>query len=178
MKIISRSAAQTKKIAADLAKKILDTSIIDHRPSSATVVALCGDLGAGKTTFTQGFAKALGIKHRMLSPTFLIFRKYDIKKNLQSSRPEGRGSPGAAIFSAGGGSAFGGNFQFFYHVDLYRIHSAEELSILGFKKILHSPFNILLIEWAEKIKKILPKDTIWVQFEHGEKENERIVIMK
>lgn len=136
--MISRSAQETKKIADRLAKKILKKR--PHR-NHARVIALTGELGAGKTTFVQGFAKALGIKSRMVSPTFLIFRKY---KN-------------------------------FYHVDVYRIHLAKELTTLGFKKILANPQNILVIEWAEKIKKILPKDAIWVNFRHGRKENERLI---
>jgi tRNA threonylcarbamoyladenosine biosynthesis protein TsaE len=145
MRIVSKSAAQTKKIAAGLAKKILNT-----KPSTlnAKVVALVGDLGAGKTTFVQGFAKALGIKHRMVSPTFLIMRRYQVS---------------------------GIKYHDFYHVDIYRIHDPKELNVLNFKSILHSPLNIVLIEWAEKIKKILPKDTIWVNFTHGRKETERII---
>ncbi|MBI2025003.1 MAG: tRNA (adenosine(37)-N6)-threonylcarbamoyltransferase complex ATPase subunit type 1 TsaE [Candidatus Harrisonbacteria bacterium] len=136
--MISKSAQETKKIAAKLAKKILKEK--PHQ-KHARVIALTGELGAGKTTFVQGFAKALGIKSRMVSPTFLIFRKY---KN-------------------------------FYHVDVYRIHSTKELDVLNFKSILNSSENILLIEWAEKIRKILPKDAIWVNFRHGRKENERFI---
>lgn len=148
--MFSKSVLQTKKIAADLAKKIL-------RPTPyslhAKVIALSGNLGAGKTTFAQGFAKGLGIKHRMVSPTFLIFRNY--KLNVKSKKRHG--------------------FENFYHVDLYRIHNEKELDVLNFKSILHSPFNLVLIEWAEKIKKLLPKDTIWVQFTHGRKQNERFI---
>ena len=148
MKIRSTSGAQTKKIAADLAKKILNST---RYALHATVVALSGDLGAGKTTFVQGFAKALEIKHRIVSPTFLIFRNY--KLNVKSKKRH--------------------SFANFYHVDLYRIHDEKELDVLNFKSILHSPFNIAVIEWADKIKKLLPKNTIWVEFGHGQKENER-----
>lgn len=135
MKVFSKSPAETKKIAAQLAGR-------------GRVFALVGDLGAGKTTFVQGFAKALGVKNRIVSPTFLIFRNYKLKS---------------------------GKYKKFYHVDLYRIESEKELNVLGFKKILNDPKNILLIEWAEKIKKVLPKDTIWVNFTHGRKETERII---
>lgn len=144
MKILSKSAAQTKRVAARLAKKLLQ--VTDYG-LYASVVALTGDLGSGKTTFAQGFAKTLGIKPRVVSPTFLIFRRYKISKN----------------------------FQDFYHVDLYRINNIKQLDILKFKEILKNPQNIVLIEWAERIKKFLPKNTIWVEFNHGRKENERLI---
>jgi len=146
--MLSKSAVQTKKIAADLAKKILNAK---RFTLNAKVVALTGDLGAGKTTFTQGFVKPLGIKNRMVSPTFLIFRNYKVK---------------------------GLRYKDFYHMDLYRIHSPKELNPLNFKDILKDRHNIVLIEWAEKIKKILPKDAVWVWFEHGKKENERILLLR
>ena len=71
----TNSAVKTQKLAAKLAKEILKTG--PHQ-KHARVIGLVGDLGAGKTTFTQGFAKALGIKRRMVSPTFLIFRSYTL----------------------------------------------------------------------------------------------------
>lgn len=147
MRVISFSAQQTKKIAADLAKKILAGT---PYKKYALIVALVGDLGAGKTTFVQGFAKALGIKHRMVSPTFLIFRKYELRNK---------------------------KYDFFYHVDVYRIHSPKELNVLGFKSLIQNTKYIILVEWAEKIKKLLPKDTIWVRFKHGRRESERILII-
>jgi len=148
-KIFSRSSRETKKIAAQLAKKILkEKNQFGHR---AKVIALVGELGAGKTTFVQGFAKALGIRQRITSPTFLIFRKYKIPLNQLTKN----------------------QLLNFYHVDLYRVHSVKELKVLNFKNILHSPLNIVLIEWAEKIKKSLPSNTIWINFEYGKRPMER-----
>ena len=149
MRVFSTNLRQTRELAAGLVKKILASP--PHR-KHARVLALVGDLGAGKTTFVQGFAKALGIKNRMVSPTFLIFRKYGTSIRQPAD-----------------------NFQFryFYHVDVYRIQKSSELNALGFKKILSDPQNIVLIEWADKIKRILPKDTIWVHLEHGRHEKER-----
>ena len=141
--MISHSVRETKRLAATLVQKILASRL--HQ-KHARVVALIGELGAGKTTFVQGFAKALGIRHRVASPTFLIFRPYTLNANP---------------------------YTLFYHVDVYRIHDPAELSVLKFKEILSDPRNIVLIEWAEKIKKLLPKDTIWVRFAHRKKEHER-----
>jgi len=156
-RFLFKSAAATKIFAAKLAKKIISNKS-NFQLRTATIVALVGDLGAGKTTFTQGFARGLGIKRRAISPTFLIFRVYRIP-HLKSSRVLRLAS----------------YIQRFYHVDAYRLHSPKEILALGFKKILSNPENIVLIEWAEKIKKILPKDTIWLKFENGKKQNERLL---
>lgn len=114
----------------------------------AKVVALKGNLGAGKTTFIQGFAKALGVRGRIMSPTFILFRRYALD---------------------------GKKYDNLYHFDLYRIHSVKDVEALGLKKIITDPKNIVLIEWPEKIKKLLPKNTIWINFEYGQKETERII---
>ena len=156
------SSAQTKKIAGLLAKEILADKI---KRKNALVLALAGDLGSGKTTFTQGFLRGLGIKNKITSPTFVIAKKYNLKTwNL----------------SARGGSALGGKlktqkYERAWHFDCYRIRKSAELFSLGFKEILADPQNIILIEWPEIIKKVLPKNSIWIKFEHGEKENERTI---
>lgn len=112
------------------------------------VVSLYGNLGSGKTTFTKGFAKGFGVKKNINSPTFVIFSNHKIpgKKN-----------------------------NFFYHFDLYRIKNNRELEELGFAEIVNDPKNIVVIEWAEKAKKILPKKTIKIKFKHGKQANERIL---
>ena len=66
-------------------------------------------------------------------------------------------------------------YNLVYHIDCYRLSKAKELLKLGFKEILQSPKVIILIEWAEKIQKILPKNTIWLEFKHGKKPNERVI---
>jgi len=154
--MVSKSKAQTQNLAAKLVKKILNSKRL---MLNATVVALRGDLGAGKTTFTQGFMKALGVKQRVTSPTFLIVRKYEISTPLAGQTLR-KGSP---------------HFHHAYHFDLYRIQKPKEILDLGFKDIISDPHNILLIEWPERIKKILPKNTIWINFEHGKNEKERSV---
>jgi tRNA threonylcarbamoyladenosine biosynthesis protein TsaE len=110
----------------------------------AAVFALMGDLGAGKTTFTQGFLKGFGFRKRVQSPTFVIMRRH------------GR----------------------VFHIDAYRLKKAEQMSVLGFDEILRDPRNVILIEWPERIKEILPKHARWILFRHGKKENERIIIVK
>lgn len=70
------------------------------------------------------------------------------------------------------------NYRLAYHIDCYRLRKPAELINLGFKELLNKPKSIFLIEWAEKIKRILPKDTIWLEFRHGKKENEREIIIR
>jgi len=145
--MISRSVAKTKKTAKELAEKILEDK---KKRNSAFVLALEGDLGGGKTTFLQGFAKGLGVKEKVTSPTFNIFRKYRIKK------------PGKA------------NLAYFYHFDCYRIKKTKEISGLGFKEIIQNPENIVAIEWAGRIKKILPKNARWINFDFVDKDKRAI----
>lgn len=147
---LSHSPAETKKIAASLARELLRLGPIGRR---ATVLGLIGDLGAGKTTFIQGFAHGLGVKHRITSPTFVIFRNYKIPIPRHKS----------LVIS----------YRSLYHVDAFRISKISELAPLGFKKILANPKNIVLVEWADRIRRALPRNTICIHFSHGKKENER-----
>ncbi|HEY4500081.1 MAG TPA: tRNA (adenosine(37)-N6)-threonylcarbamoyltransferase complex ATPase subunit type 1 TsaE [Candidatus Paceibacterota bacterium] len=142
--MISRSKLQTQQIAKKLARKLLNAP---HR-TQASVIALQGDLGAGKTTFTQGFARGLEIHRHITSPTFLIIRRYGIPKTDWN----------------------------FYHLDLYQIKKAKEILDLGFKEIIRNPKNIVIIEWAEKIKSFLmKKKIIHVDFKHTKNENKRVI---
>lgn len=113
----------------------------------ASILGLVGDLGGGKTTFLQGFAKGLGIKEKITSPTFVILKKFQISK-----------------------------LKTFYHIDCYRIKKPEELLDLNFKKIISSPPNIIAIEWADKIRKIMPKETIWINFDFIDNKTRKIML--
>jgi len=139
------SSKETQKIAAGLAKKFLRAKT---KRKNALVFALMGELGSGKTTFVQGFLRGLGIKKKITSPTFVIAKNYKLKTK---------------------------NYKQAYHIDCYRIKKADELLKLGLREVLENPQNIVLIEWAEKNKKILPKNFVWLKFEHGPKENIRVI---
>jgi tRNA threonylcarbamoyladenosine biosynthesis protein TsaE len=140
---LTTHSLQTKKLGEKLAKKILKTK----SKKKAVIVGLEGDLGSGKTTFLQGFAKGLGIKEKILSPTFIIMKKFKIKVS---------------------------NFKNFYHIDCYRISKPKEILNLGFKKIISNPKNIIAIEWADQIKEILPKNTLILKFKFVEKTKRKI----
>lgn len=125
-KFISNSENETINIAANLAKSI-----------RGGVVALTGELGAGKTVFAKGFAKGLGIKERIISPTFILIRSHKVPN-----------SP-----------------KIFYHIDLYRLEHIRDLKTLGLDEVLSNPNNIVLIEWAEKARSLLPKNAKKISIE-------------
>lgn len=137
--MLSKSLQQTKQIAEELASQ-----------KDKRIFALVGDLGSGKTTFSQFFLRALGVEKKYLtSPTFLIIKSYNLTK-LNFVR-----------------------FEKVYHIDCYRLHNSKELLDLKFEEILNNPENILLIEWADKIKNLLPPETVWIYFKHGNSPEER-----
>lgn len=144
-KYISISALETQKIAKQLARHVLK----EKKNRKAKILGLEGDLGGGKTTFLQGFAKGLGIRAKILSPTFVILKKFKINHK---------------------------RFKFFYHIDCYRIKKAKEISEIGFKKIADDSKNIIAVEWADKIRKILPKNKIILKFKFIDKNTREIQI--
>ena len=107
-------------------------------------MALTGDLGSGKTTFVQGLAEGLGFAGRIISPTFILMRKY----------PR------------------------FYHVDLYIFEKnvAQEVENIGLTDIWGKDKNIVVIEWAEKIKDLIPPKANWIKFEDMGEDKRRITI--
>ncbi len=179
--VISSSPLQTKSIAKALAKTLLES----QQKKGATVVALAGELGSGKTMFTQGFAKGLGVRGHVLSPTFLIIKEYEISS--LDSRRGGRnttqsydGSPHRMIGAKSETNTKYKiqNTKYFYHIDCYRLgNPAKELLRLGFKKIIADPHAIVVVEWADRIKSIIPKDTLWLTFSHGG-QNQRTITIK
>jgi len=151
---------------------------------TAFVVGLEGELGSGKTTFLQGFAKGLGIKEKILSPTFVIMRRISIPLFKHPSKAKG-GVEEDFFFSTfafttrklGEERMFiDSKFKHFYHIDCYRIQKSREILALGFKEIISNPKNIVALEWAERIKKILPPRTLFLKFEFVDKLKRKIVI--
>jgi len=149
-KFVSNNPEELKKIAKDLADNLMSRSRLDIG-GGALVLALTGDLGSGKTTFAQAFAEALGVKEKVKSPTFIIFRKSKIPAS-----PAGRENK---WWREKG-------FLYFYHFDVYRINSEKEILNLGWEEIISNPKNIVLVEWADKIEKILPKNSVKINFKH------------
>ena len=121
------SPAETQKIATQLAKKL----------KGGELLALSGNLGAGKTLFIQALAKALGVKEKITSPTFVLMKVYDIKHK---------------------------HARKFVHVDCYRLTGHEDLFGIGLGDYLNYDTVIVAIEWADKIAN-LPDRTIKINME-------------
>lgn len=132
MEIITKSTDETKKLGEKIGTRLTSNS-------KATILALSGDLGSGKTTFVQGLAKGLGVTDRIISPTFILLRQYKIEV---------------------------GKFKTLNHIDLYRLEEdvEGELVNLGFRELINDPANIVVIEWAEKAKGVVPDSAEWLKF--------------
>ncbi len=148
MEIITKSIRQTIESGKILGEEILRDKRLDCQ--NALVLALSGNLGSGKTIFTQGLARGLGILQNIVSPTFVIMKQYNIPHPTS-------------------------NIQHLYHIDCYRIQEKDLLE-LDFKDILRQSQNIIVIEWAEKVKDILPQNSIWLKFEYFDQDKRKIKI--
>lgn len=152
MRYLSKSEKQTKKIAEQLAKKL----------KGGEVIALIGDLGAGKTTFIQGLAKGLKIKKNVNSPTFVLMKIYPVKQLAFGEFPASRGfnrvNPLQNLSS---------NIQYLCHIDAYRIKNPAELADIGVLEYFKDKNIVSVVEWADKIKSILPKKIIEILIKHG-----------
>jgi len=147
----TKSFEQTQKIGEKFAKEIRQPADKTGLQKQAVVLALQGELGGGKTTFLQGFAKGLSIKEKILSPTFVILKHFKIQSASRRTK-----------------------FTDFYHIDCYRIKNKKDILELGFAEIISNPKNIVAIEWPEKIKKALPKNTIEIKFKFVDKNKREI----
>ena len=136
--IVTENFNQTIKLGEDFSQEI--------KPGE--FLAFFGDLGIGKTTFVQGLAKGLGIKRRIISPTFIIVRTYLVKSAT------------------------------FYHVDLYRTQSTDDLLGIGLDQIIEGRNNIVALEWAEKMGDLLPKKRIDLFFRNLGDDKREIKIIR
>ncbi len=155
MEHVTKSPEETKNLG-----HFLINGLSFEKRKGAIVIALEGELGAGKTTFVQGLARLLGIEAKIKSPTFNLIKKYHIKlpKRLQKTKLK--------IL----------NSRFLYHLDCYRLKNHKDLLVLGIKDILKNKENVLLIEWPERVKKILPPKHIRIKFDHINKNTRKIII--
>lgn len=122
MKIEVFSEQETKDIAYNIAKNA----------KKGDIYCVSGDLGAGKTHFSKGFAKGLLIEEHITSPTFNIVNEY---------------TQGTILF---------------YHFDVYRITDIQEMYDIGYEEYFFGE-GVCLIEWAELVKEIIPKNATWIK---------------
>ncbi len=121
-----------------VATRVLEL-VTEKHEVGAVVLALHGDLGAGKTTFMQTLARQLGITETVVSPTFVVMKHYQL--------PDAQ---------------FG--IENLYHLDAYRIEEVAEMAPLHFTELLREERALIAIEWAERIEELLPAQTIHLTF--------------
>lgn len=122
---------------------------LSTKNTGATLVALSGELGAGKTTFVQALAKELGVTNTVQSPTYVLMKSYQISYK---------------------------NFTRLVHIDLYRLEKPEELAALQLENYLNDPQALICIEWPERAGGLLPKPDLTIKFSSdGVGEGERYI---
>ena len=119
--------------------------------SSGDIVCLYGELGAGKTVFVKGLMKGLGIEERVTSPTFTLIREYNANHN---------------------------SIKKVYHIDLYRLENIEQVKNIGILELFNENNAVVIIEWAEKMKDLLPRMRIDVKFIFEDMHKRKINILK
>ena len=133
MNKVSKNIEDTYQIAEEFLAKLKQIK------NGATVVGLYGDLGSGKTTFTQAVGKILKIKRKVNSPTFVIMKRYAIKHS---------------------------HFKNVFHLDAYRLKNEKELLHLGWDEIIGNKAHLVFIEWPENIIKVMPKKHHQIHISH------------
>lgn len=110
------------------------------RAGTSTIIALQGNLGAGKTVFTKGLARCLGVEEVIKSPTFVIEKKYPILETGQYP------------------------WKQLIHIDAYRLHGEEDLTAIDWNTIATDPKNLIVIEWPEQVGLGVPERAYWIEF--------------
>ena len=124
MEIECHSVEETQKFASEFSKTI----------EIGSIISLNGNLGAGKTTFAQGFARGVGVKQHVGSPTFKLVSEYSGEKMK------------------------------LFHVDCYRLSGIDDFLNMGGENLLLPEGGVCLFEWASIIEGVLPNNTIIIDF--------------
>jgi tRNA threonylcarbamoyladenosine biosynthesis protein TsaE len=136
LRFITESAEETSNIGEQLGRLLIKGNII----------CLSGDLGAGKTAFTKGIAKGLGVEDYVTSPTYTIINEYQGRLPL-------------------------------YHFDVYRLNDVEEMYELGYEEYFFGD-GIVVLEWADIVRDIIPGDRLWITILNTKGDNSREIIME
>jgi tRNA threonylcarbamoyladenosine biosynthesis protein TsaE len=147
--VVTKSPGETK----ELGKTLSDTLIIKKEKgelSGPIILCLYGELGSGKTTFIQGMLQGLGIETRILSPTFIIVRRYECQVLDRSIS----------------------------HIDCYRLTKEIEIEGLGFDEDFSNQSGLVLVEWADRVgNSKLPEERMDITFETADG-NHRVKVIK
>ena len=146
MKILSKKTEETLDLGEKIGEKL----------KPGMLVALEGDLGGGKTTFTKGLAKGLGINEVVTSPSFTLEKIYRIK-----NKKKGKNNDKNKV-------------ENLYHFDFYRIDNPKDMVGYELTEALRDKNGAIVVEWAEKIEAKLPKEKLILKFEYIDAETRKI----
>lgn len=141
-------------------RNVLAVIGMEAQKDTATVLALQGDLGAGKTTFTQALAQELGVRDTVQSPTYVLMKSYPLSFTTPHPGIEGR-------------------FDRLVHIDAYRLEAPEEFAALKPEAFLNDPKALVVVEWPEKLAGVLPPPDLLITFSsEGAGPGERMAEMR
>ncbi len=138
LRVMSRSPADTQELARRLGLLV----------TAGDILLLGGDLGAGKTTFTQGLARAIGVTETVTSPTFTLIRTYQGASQLK-----------------------------LLHADVYRLEHLQEIIDLGLPELIEEG-SVAVIEWGDVAASVFMPDYLDVRLEFGDDCNERTIVLR
>jgi len=144
--MIIRSISELKTFA----KEVVDAFPL--KEDGATIVTLDGDLGSGKTTFSQCVAAILGVSEQVQSPTFVIMKSYEVKNDPR--------------------------FNNFFHIDAYRFDHPEEAHQIRWNDIVGTPKALVLVEWPEKLGEKIPAGTMRICFSFVDETTREVSIVE
>ncbi len=167
MKKILETISDTERFAGEFLRVVLT--------KNRNVILLQGELGVGKTAFSQFFLRELGAKGPFTSPTFVIMKKYSINSAInQKKNANPFPSLGKNTISSIDKELLNGRYRNIYHFDCYRV-GEEDILDLGWREIIADKGNLVLVEWPEKIKNIWPEKYWLLKFEYGTNKQVRTV---
>jgi len=148
VEVITNAPNETEKLATHIVSELKGDG--EEERGTSTIVALQGNLGAGKTMFVKGAAESLGIKETITSPTFVIVKMY----------PIGIEAP----------------WERLVHIDAYRLESEKELNSIDWNTLASDPKNLIFIEWPEQVGLGVPERALWLEFEAIDENTRKIII--
>ncbi|MEK7081464.1 MAG: tRNA (adenosine(37)-N6)-threonylcarbamoyltransferase complex ATPase subunit type 1 TsaE [Patescibacteria group bacterium] len=127
----------------------------DKNRAGAAVIGLYGNLGSGKTAFVKKIGKILGVKEKIISPTFIIMKRYAIPAARRRKF----------------------NLSEMVHIDAYRLGSHEEILKLNWPGIIKNKKQAIFIEWPERVKKVMPKNALKIRFSFIDEKKRKVKIL-
>lgn len=146
---VTHSPEDTQTLALEVIQALAERK---GTRGTSTIVALQGNLGAGKTVFVKGVALALGIQETITSPTYVIEKRYAL--------------PDSA------------SWKYLIHIDAYRLEGEEELGSIDWNRIATDPNNLIMLEWPEQVGRGVPDRAVWIEFEVVNSSTRKIHIPK